>query len=102
MSKRAEDYANKRFPPDMGGEYRPIRGGYEIIESDFNSDRRFGCKIGYEQAEKDTIERAVAWLKDNAEKYIVQTTESYPDAPFKAIIGGKCWEDLKKAMEEER
>lgn len=82
MSKRAEEAALKAYPYDY-----PEREGY---------------KKGYEQAEKDTIERAVAWLKDNAEKYIAQTTESYPDAPFKAIIGGKCWDDLKKAMEEEK
>ena len=56
---------------------------------------------GYEQAEKDTIERAVEWLKVHAEDYIVNMTGSYPDAPFNAIIGGKCWDELKKAMEEE-
>lgn len=60
-----------------------------------------GFLNGYEQAEKDTIERAVAWLKEHAEDYIVNMTASYPDAPFDAIVGGKCWDDLKKAMEEE-
>lgn len=39
----------------MVEEYIPICGGFEIKESDFNSDRRFGCKIGYEQAEKDLM-----------------------------------------------
>ena len=58
-------------------------------------------RAGYEQAEKDTIERAIAWLKANAVNYIYNYTDSYPDAPFRATIGGKCWEDLKKAMEEE-
>ena len=61
-----------------------------------------GYQQGYEQAEKDTIERAIAWLKEHANNYIVNITESYPDAPFQAKIGGKCWEDLIKAMEEEQ
>lgn len=90
MSKRAEEAALKAYPP--------IAQPFQTTSS---KDRRDIYIRAYEQAEKDIIERAVAWLKDNAEKYIAQTTESYPDAPFKAIIGGKCWEDLKKAMEEE-
>lgn len=57
---------------------------------------------GYEQAEKDTIERAVTWLKDNANKYIVDLTETYPDAPVNIIVGGKCWEDLKEYIEKEQ
>ena len=59
-------------------------------------------KMGYELAEKETIERVVAWLKENAQRYVVNQTESYPDAPFRVAIGGKCWDDLKKAMEEEK
>ena len=56
---------------------------------------------GYEQAEKDTIERAVKWLKVHAEDYVVNLTGSYPDAPFDAIIGGECWDELKKVMDED-
>lgn len=99
MSKRAEERALEAYPVKMVS--GPI-GFEELLKFDFNSLFRCIFTEGYEQAEKDTIERAVAWLKDNAEKYIVQTTESYPDAPFKAIIGGNCWEDLKKAMEDEK
>lgn len=46
-------------------------------------------------------EEMIEWLKDNASKYIINTTPSYPDADFNAIIGGKCWEDLKQAMRDE-
>lgn len=46
-------------------------------------------------------EEMIEWLKDNASKYIINTTPSYPDADFNAIIGGKCWEDLKQAMKDE-
>jgi len=46
-------------------------------------------------------EEMIEWLKDNASKYIINTTPSYPDADFNAIIGGKCWEDLKQATKDE-
>ena len=64
------------------------------------ADKVEAARYFYEQAEKDTIERAVEWLKVHAEDYIVNMTGSYPDAPFNAIIGGKCWDELKKAMEK--
>ena len=60
-----------------------------------------GFLKGYEQAEKDTIERAVAWLKEHADRYIVDLTPTYPDAPVNFIIGGMCWEDLKAHLEED-
>lgn len=66
-----------------------------------DADKVEAAKHFYEKAEKDTIERAVEWLKVHAEDYIVNMTGSYPDAPFNAIIGGKCWDELKKAMEIE-
>lgn len=46
-------------------------------------------------------EEMIEWLKDNASKYIINTTPSYPDADFSAFIGGKCWGDLKQAMKDE-
>ncbi len=46
-------------------------------------------------------EEMIAWLKDNADNYIINTTPSYPDADFSAFVGGKCWEDLKQAMKDE-
>ncbi len=56
---------------------------------------------GYEQAEQDTIERAIAWLKEHADDYIVDLTPTYPDAPVNIVVGGKCWEDLKEYLEDE-
>ena len=94
MSKRAEERGLEALPP----RWRKTKDGKGKIDGALPVRKSY--IRAYEQAEKDTIERAVVWLKDNAEKYIAQTTESYPDAPFKAIIGGKCWDDLKKAMEE--
>ena len=65
-----------------------------------DADKVEAAKHFYEQAKKETIERVVEWLKVHAEDYIVNMTGSYPNAPFNAIIGGKCWDELKKAMEK--
>lgn len=70
-------------------------------EEDGNFWIRKYIELGYEQAEKETVERAIAWLKEHANDYIVDLTPTYPDAPVNIIVGGMCWEDLKKAMEEE-
>lgn len=45
------------------------------------------------------IDKACEWLESNVEKYIYNATPSYPDADFKACVGGKCWEYFRKAME---
>ena len=47
------------------------------------------------------MEEMIEWLKDNASKYIINTTPSYPDADFSAFVGGGCWVDLRKAMNHE-
>lgn len=49
---------------------------------------------GYEQALQD----AIAWLKENANDYIVDLTPTYPDAPQELIVGGMCWEDMKEKL----
>lgn len=66
---------------------------------DLNTGARKRFIEGYEAAEKDTIERAIAWLKENANKYIVDLTPTYPDAPANIIVGGMCWEHLKQELE---
>lgn len=68
-------------------------------EIDVNTYPRRIFQEGYEQAEKDTIERAIAWLKENANKYIVDLTPTYPDAPANIIVGGMCFEHLKQELE---
>lgn len=62
---------------------------------------KWGFQEGYEQSEKDVLEKAIVWMKENAKKYIVDNTPTYPDAEPDIYIGGKCWEHLKQAMEEE-
>lgn len=88
MSKRAEEkakeYANKT-----------------ILSVNHREDAKDAFWDGYEEAEQDTIERAIAWLKEYANNYIVNCTESYPDAPFRAVVGEMCWEDLREYLEDE-
>lgn len=59
MSKRAEKRALELFPVDM---QMCIDGTGETHEADVNAQRRKYVAFGYEQAEKDTIERACEWL----------------------------------------
>ena len=92
---RAEKRAFEKYPKLYGG------SPYGPLPVELNIKERQLFIEGYEQAEKDTIERAVEWLEANANKYIVDLTPTYPDAPQELVIGGMCWEDLKKAMEKE-
>lgn len=72
-------------------------------EIDINANLRNVFQQGYEKAEKDTLERIILWLKDNANKYIVNIGLGYGEhgRNVELVVGGKCWDDLKKAMEEE-
>ena len=88
MSKRSEQAALKAYPAERG----------HLHDRSFQRD---GFVKGYEQAEKDTIERAIAWLKENANKYIVDLTPTYPDATANIIVGGMCWEHLKDYLQNE-
>lgn len=90
MSKKAEERALEAYPNES------------FVSEEYADMCRSFFIEGYEQAEKDTIERAVTWLKDNANKYIVDLTETYPEAPVNIIVGGKCWEDLKEYIEKEQ
>lgn len=90
MSKRAEEAARKAYP-----DY------WKCYPFETNKEARAAFIKGYELAEKGTIERCVAWLKEHANDYIVDLTPTYPDAPVNIIVGGKCWEDLKEYMEDE-
>lgn len=85
---KAEEFAGERYPH------------YEYWGS-VGDSLRAACMIGYEQAVKETAERAIAWLKENANKYIVDLTPTYPDAPANIIVGGMCWEHLKDYLQNE-
>ena len=90
MSKRAEEKALEAYPVKMTPlVYQDLIdqfGGKTDI--DVNTYPRCLFQEGYEQAEKEVIERAVAWLKD-----YVKYFEIYDE---------KGIEEFKKAMEEEK
>lgn len=90
MSKRAEQRALEAYPNES------------FVSEEYADMCRSFFIEGYEQAEKDTIERAIAWLRANAVNYIYNYTDPYPDAPFRVAIGCKCWEDLKEYIEKEQ
>lgn len=94
--KRAEERALGAYPVKQM--YSIYHNKYE----DVNIAERVAFQEGYEQAEKETIERAIAWLKENANKYIVDLTPTYPDAPVNIIVGGMCWEHLKQELEAKK
>lgn len=92
MSKRSEEAALKAYPNDS------------FVSVEYADMCRSFFQEGYELAEKDTLERVILWLKNNANKYIVDIGLGYGEhgRNMELIVGGKCWEDLKKAMEEEQ
>lgn len=55
------------------------------------------ARNAYADGYKDAIDKACEWLKENANKYVVDVGGRYET---KLIVGGKCWEDFRKAMED--
>lgn len=95
---RAEQRALEAYPHDM---VEQIEEPGFLVKTDYNRFNRAIFTRGYEQAEKDTTERAISWLKEHADDYIVDLTPSYPDAPVNIIVGGMCWEHLKNFLEND-
>lgn len=90
MSKRAEEAALKAYPVEMCPlNYQDLIDQFGgKTEIDVHTYPRCLFQEGYEQAEKDTIERAVDWLKD-----YVKYFEIYDE---------KGVEEFRKAMEDEK
>lgn len=92
MSKaieKAVEYQIKTYGPN-------VMGGASMLSEEeymrFNMNLDF--KNGYELAEKDTIERAIKWLKEHWREYVWTTDNNIPHFGH--------WErDFRKAMEEE-
>ena len=61
---RAEEAALKAFPDNEVDFYiEDGNGGWKPV-TQFEREKQ-GFIFGYEQAEKDTIERAISWIKKN-------------------------------------
>ena len=86
---KAEEYACRY----AGFSSPPTRR--DCLENREQKDIYYAVLDGYERAKEDLIEKAIAWLTKHVNGYIVNCSESYPDAPFKAVIGDICWEHLK-------
>ena len=84
MGKRAEEAALIAYPVCMG-EYSDNCKEYDTNESD-----RLTYQEGYEKAEKETIERAAKWLREETKKYVGPVNE-----PF----WGMFLSHFRKAME---
>lgn len=99
MSKRAEQAALKEYPPS----YSKVNRNAKRIQSykvDTHKPIRQIYIKGYEQAEKDTIERVVSWLIKNVDYYI-GSMEFSRCLPIKYHVSCACWADLKAFIEEE-
>ena len=94
MSKRAEIAALKAFPPKFTSPKRYAKRVQSEKVDTHATIRRF-YKDGYEQGEKETIDRAAEWFRAHWREYIWG-----PDAD--GCIGFGLWgNDFRKAMEEE-
>ena len=93
MSKRAEATSLEAYPPT----YTTVKRHAKRVQSertDTHQPVRAIFQQGYEQSEKDTIERAVKWLEEHADEY--NGSESAFDHMEEEMIT-----DFRKAMEEE-
>ena len=94
MSKRAEERALKEYPPSYSEVNRNARRIQSYKVDTHKPIRQIYIKA-YEQAEKDTTDRAAKWIRAHWREYILG-----PDADGCIRFG--LWEnDFRKAMEEE-
>lgn len=89
--KRVEEAALKAYPEKI---IEHVEEPGFVVKRDLNRFDRNVYIQGYEQAEKDTIERAVMWLEEHADEY--NGSESAFDHMEEEMII-----DFRKAMEEE-
>ena len=71
----------------------------EMVFEDGSGSHNYDPWLTPDEARKAVeiaMEEMIEWLKENADKYIVNTTPYYPDADFSATIGGVCWEEVLK------
>lgn len=89
---KAEEAALKAYPHYTAENITEVTNARHFFEK------------GYEAAGKDTIERAIAWLKENANKYIVDIGVGYGEhgRNVELVVGGMCWEHLQQELEAKK
>ena len=94
MSNKAEDAALKAYP--IKGEW--VGNQYGEWDNDINRPKRNVFLQGYEQAEKDTIERIISYLGEcDLERTILDfDSDGYANIDFESLE-----KLIRKAMEEE-
>lgn len=97
---RAEEAALKAYPVDICGYTVECRVGAKPQPQDWNEIRRTHFQEGYEQAEKDTIERVIEWVKSNGHLYVNRVKEG--DEYVGEFMEEPFVESLRKAMEEKK
>ena len=95
MSKKAEERAMEAYPVEIVGFTTECRVGATPKPQDWNEDKRKCYQEGYEQAEKDLIERACRWLLDNHDNYFDE------DGRTTSTLNEFMVGDFKRAMEED-
>lgn len=96
LKERAEKRALDAFPKKYASAILP--DGQEITFEGHEAERDI-YRQAYIQGSRDTMNTAIAWLKKYAKNYVINTTPTFPDAPFQAVIGGMCWVNLRKTIE---
>ena len=93
MSRIDEWYnaANKEYPPQIGY--------CDMGDIDYNCGYREAFVKGAEWGERAMIEKAIAWLNENAEGYAF-AEYSGDELTGETVICEGFIEDFKKAMEE--
>ena len=84
---KAEEAALKAYP-----KCKPDHFGIYSLEYSTVLSGREGFQKGYEQAKKDTIERAVRWIAENTKRYVGPIEHPFWDMFLK---------HFRKYMEEE-
>lgn len=99
MSKK-EEQSNNYMKPIILDRNKHLDDSNWSLGFDYMDFTGNEMQIAFEDGWDAAVNEAIKWLENNANAYIYNTTPSYPDADFKAKIGGMCWINLKKFVEE--
>lgn len=91
MSK-AEDRALKKYPKKIEW----IGNQWDGAPFDVNSESRVAYKQGYQQAEKDLIDKAIGWIEEINTHHLIMRYSDFCEPPLSELT-----EWFKNYMKEE-